>query len=903
MATAKGKRPPAKGAKKPAAKKTAKKGGARVPIGFCLLGLCVLLAFCMLTNSNAAVVLALRRLVNGVFGVLGMLWLVPVAWLGVRLILGTRCLLRASVSVYATLLVFCLATTIHVFHIDTVLLSLRGKGYAEIYWNFISNSYLDSLNVPLGGGLIGALLSYPLRMALDVVGAVLVLFFAMGALLLSGIRAAFPGAGGNVSGWFARLRAETEENRAARRAERERRARQAETLTPLPKELLEDDEPAPAPKKQAKATRSAPMSPPRKPAAVAAEAYAAPAAPPKLFIEDILPEPEPRVASEEAFTEYDAERIKQKKRPSLREQKEELPDFLSKRREKFDAYYGAFQQGKQEASEAEPDSEPEGDDLPPWEPLPDAEAPETPAPAPLRRRRGRFESPLDKLPERREEDKIDRPDWKPPEEKVTPEEAPETYRQPPFSLLTRSEADRRRDTRDEDERGAKKLIDTLASFGVTAKVLKVVHGPAITRYELQPAPGVKVSKIVGLVDDIALNMAALGVRIEAPIPGVAAIGIEIANERVETVYLRDVLESEESMREPSRLAIALGKDIAGKRIIADLANMPHLLIGGTTGSGKSVCINTIITSIIYRTTPEEVRLILIDPKVVELSVYNGIPHLLIPVVTDAKKASSALCWAVMEMNERYKRFADAGVRELTGYNRQRPKGEPLMPQIIIVIDELADLMMVAPGEVEEAICRLAQLARACGIHLVIATQRPSVSVITGNIKGNINSRIAFAVASQVDARTIFDVSGAEKLLGKGDMLFAKKAGGKPLRVQGCFISDQEVARVVEYVKERHDSDYAQAVIDALESEETELPPDEDNNESDFDDLFVQAVEMCLDSGQASVSMLQRRLRVGYARAGRLIDEMARRGIIAQAEGTKPRQILITHEDFRIMFKK
>ena len=430
-----------------------------------------------------------------------------------------------------------------------------------------------------------------------------------------------------------------------------------------------------------------------------------------------------------------------------------------------------------------------------------------------------------------------------------------------------------------------------------------MHGPAITRYELQPAAGVKVSRIVSLVDDIALNMAAVGVRIEAPIPGKAAIGIEIANDDIATVHLRDVLESDESLRHPSRLAVALGKDIAGKNIIADLARMPHLLIAGATGSGKSVCINTIIASIIYRATPEEVRLILIDPKKVELSVYNGIPHLLVPVVTDPKKASGALNWAVMEMDERYKRFADVGVRDIRGYNAQRRADEPLMPQIVVIIDELSDLMLVAPGEVEEAICRLAQLARACGIHLVIATQRPSVNVITGIIKANIPSRIAFAVSSQVDSRTILDAAGAEKLLGKGDMLYAPAGGGKPLRVQGCFVSDAEVARVVDYVKERHETDYSQAVIDALEHAEEAETPDEDTNESESDALFEQAVEMAVEAGQASISMLQRRLRVGYARAGRLIDEMARRGIIGQAEGAKPREVLITREDFHVMFKK
>ena len=356
---------------------------------------------------------------------------------------------------------------------------------------------------------------------------------------------------------------------------------------------------------------------------------------------------------------------------------------------------------------------------------------------------------------------------------------------------------------------------TLESFGVQAKLTHVTHGPAITRYELQPAPGVKVSRIVGLVDDIALNMAADGVRIEAPIPGKPAVGIEIPNEKIETVSLRDVLESPEMTRQKSPTAVALGKGISGAPVVADMAKMPHVLIAGATGSGKSVCINTIINSIIYRASPKEVRLILIDPKVVELSVYNGIPHLLVPVVTDPKKASAALSWAVVEMEHRYKRFETMGVRNIEGYNHAIGPGEEPMSKIIVIIDELADLMMVAPGEVEESICRLAQLARAAGIHLVIATQRPSVNVITGVIKANIPSRIAFAVSSQIDSRTILDAGGAEKLLGKGDMLYAPQGAGKPTRVQGCFVSDDEVQRIVDFVRGKHTAEYNEDVIEQM----------------------------------------------------------------------------------------
>ena len=486
-----------------------------------------------------------------------------------------------------------------------------------------------------------------------------------------------------------------------------------------------------------------------------------------------------------------------------------------------------------------------------------------------------------------------------PQKKENPLAKPvEPYCFPPIDLLKNGKPPATGDMRKKDEEGAAKLVGTLKSFGVQAKVLNVTHGPAITRYELQPAPGVKVSRILSLVDDIALNMASAGVRIEAPIPGKPAVGIEIPNESIATVALRDVLESDEARRHPSPLACALGKDIAGRNIVADLAKMPHVLIAGATGSGKSVCINTIINSVIFRATPEQVRLILIDPKVVELSVYNGIPHLLVPVVTDPKKASGALSWAVMEMDHRYKRFAGLGVRDIRGYNAAIGPEEERMPQIVVIIDELADLMMVAPGEVEESICRLAQLARAAGIHLVIATQRPSVNVITGVIKANIPSRIAFAVSSQVDSRTILDSAGAEKLLGKGDMLFAPQGTNKPLRVQGCFVSDEEVARVVAYVKQRFEAEYNEDVIEHLNSAESAQDEAHEEAEEVVDELLEQAIELAVESGQASISMLQRRLRVGYARAGRLIDEMARRGIVAQAEGAKPRAVLMTREELR-----
>ena len=485
-------------------------------------------------------------------------------------------------------------------------------------------------------------------------------------------------------------------------------------------------------------------------------------------------------------------------------------------------------------------------------------------------------------------------------------EAPQyEYIKPPIDLLIEGSRSVDPQRAAKDEATGRKLIDTLKSFNVGADLKNYTHGPAITRYEIQPAPGVKVSRITSLADDIALNLASDGVRIEAPVPGKPVVGIEVPNERIEMVRLRDVLDSDAMKREKSPTAVALGKSISGAPVIADMAKMPHVLIAGATGSGKSVCINTIIQSVLFRATPQDVKLILIDPKVVELSVYNGIPHLLIPVVTDPKKASAALSWAVREMEVRYKQFESLGVRDIRGYNNKiTANGEPkerILPKIILIIDELADLMMVAPGEVEDSICRLAQLARAAGIHLVIATQRPSVNVITGVIKANIPSRIAFAVSSQIDSRTILDASGAEKLLGRGDMLYAPQGTNKPTRVQGCFVDDEEVQRVVECVKAQHTASYNQEVIEMLDSAGEEEKGSEDNAppaDQKIDEVFEQAVQRALEDGQTSISMLQRRLRIGYARAGRLIDQMTDMGIIGEAEApSKPRKTLISRDDW------
>lgn len=475
------------------------------------------------------------------------------------------------------------------------------------------------------------------------------------------------------------------------------------------------------------------------------------------------------------------------------------------------------------------------------------------------------------------------------------------YKKPPLSLLKADKPVKqvRQSTKDLEESG-RSLEALLESFGVEAKVLQIERGPAVTRYELQPGKGVKVNRIVSLQNDLALHFASSGLRIEAPIPGKAAVGIEVPNVSVGAVSIRRMLSSDAFLEHPSPVAFALGQDISGRPVVADIAKMPHVLIAGATGSGKSVCINSLITSILYKSDPNEVKLLMVDPKVVELGAYNGIPHLLIPVVTDPRKAAGALNWAVQEMVQRYQTFADCRVRDMAGYNKmveETGEGEK-MPQIVIIIDELADLMMVAPHDVEDAICRLAQMARAAGMHLVIATQRPSVDVITGIIKANIPSRISFAVSSQIDSRTILDMAGAEKLMGKGDMLFYPVGASKPQRLQGAYISDQEVESVVNFVKKQgHEAKYDE---DILEKIETVGGGAEKPDAGDNDDLLPQAIEIAVDIGQISTSLLQRRLKVGYARAGRIIDQMEERGIISGFEGSKPRKTLISREEWQEM---
>ncbi len=477
---------------------------------------------------------------------------------------------------------------------------------------------------------------------------------------------------------------------------------------------------------------------------------------------------------------------------------------------------------------------------------------------------------------------------------------PKPYQPPAIDLLNRPNRGNNSGEKADLQAKAQKLEETLHNFNVNARVLQVTRGPAVTRYEIQPSTGVKVNSIVRLADDIALNLEAKSIRIEAPIPGKAAVGIEVENEKINMVTIREIVDSKEFKEAKSKISFAVGKDIAGKCIVADLKSMPHLLIAGSTGSGKSVCINSLIISILYHATPEEVKFVLIDPKVVELSNYNGIPHLLIPVVTEPSKASAALSWAVAEMNDRYKKFAQEGVRDLASYNetvKGRGEDDKFMPQIVIIIDELADLMLASPAQVEESISRLAALARAAGMHLVVATQRPSVDVITGVIKANIPSRIAFAVSSQFDSRTILDMAGAEKLVGKGDMLFNPLGMAKPTRVQGCFISDQEVHNVIEHLKPMAvETEYAADVLHSIERAQSEPG----HQEEETDELLAEAIETVVRAEQASVSMLQRRFRIGYNRAARLVDMMEARGIIGAADGSRPRKVLVSVAELEAM---
>ena len=558
-----------------------------------------------------------------------------------------------------------------------------------------------------------------------------------------------------------------------------------------------------------------------------------------------------------------------------------------KQRKVVSAYYGETAESEPE-SPAAPEPEEKTDDIKP-----------------------EIETALKAAKNEAEAEKRDIPTEKPaeptkPAEFSVPEKETEPktegYSYPPLSLLNKSKATDTAALSAELDHTAGHLVDTLKSFGVETRIVDISRGPTVTRYELQPCAGVKISKITNLADDIALNLATAGVRIEAPIPNKAAVGIEVPNKASAVVGVRGILESPAFINAKSKLTVALGRDIGGNVVVTDIAKMPHGLIAGATGSGKSVCINSIIISLLYKATPDEVKLLMIDPKVVELGIYNGIPHLLVPVVTDPRKAAGALGWSVTEMERRYKMFADRGVRDLAGYNKfVENLGDPevqKMPHIVIIIDELADLMMTAPNEVEDSINRIAAKARAAGMHLIIATQRPSVDVVTGVIKANIPTRIAFAVSSQIDSRTILDSAGAEKLLGRGDMLFSPVGSTKPNRIQGCFVSDEEVEAVVDYIKSDHTVDYDDDVMVEIErqaaiekKQKTGLP--EDGPEGD--PMLDEAIKVVVENGMASTSLLQRKLKLGYARAARIVDEMEQRGVVGPYEGSKPRKVLISKE--------
>ncbi len=939
--------------KKAAGKRAANKGKAgagnprKLPCdiaGLMLIGLGLFAALSMFTPFITGVVgAAVKAFLQGLFGLAA--WAMPVlllvgGWL--TLIAYDKRINGGKLALTLSLFVF-LSLFLHLFWHGTVQALAEKEGYAP----YLAAAYAYGRDTGLGLGLIAGLWCYPVQLLLGTAGG-----FVLAVLGLLGCVAGLT----HLSLTQVGRQVSQSVGRTTQRAAQSVRARREESRQRREEDRLRRQEADPAddwdlPREDRAAYREAPAyergydydytegdyAPAESERGAEAETEARPF--PNELVEERRRDGH---MTEAAFTplrprweEESAEEIETEPvdpRPPLFPPELALdtpPRPLTVERVPLDETPGTDENEPERGSYVEPEY---GEELPPWEeedvlPAPKVVPARTreerpapikpahrPAPVPVEEKKNPSVADFDDEEDdeflkgpvqvtavpKQELDYLYGEEAEMEPKKKAPQAEP--YRFPPLSILATgksSQVDAQKEAQVQQE-NVRRLEETLGSFGIEARVLHVSRGPAITRYELQPARGVKVSRITGLADDIALNMAAVGVRIEAPIPGKAAVGIEIANQTIDTVALREVLESKEFREHPSKLAVALGKDIAGDPMVADLARMPHLLIAGATGSGKSVCINSLIASILYKATPEEVKLILVDPKVVELSVYNGVPHLLIPVVTDPKKAAGALGWAVREMDERYRAFAGSGCRDLKGYNAYlTEKGEKPLPQIVVIIDELADLMMVAPGDVEERICRLAQLARAAGIHLVIATQRPSVNVITGVIKANIPSRIAFAVASQVDSRTILDMAGAEKLLGRGDMLFDPSGANKKLRVQGAFISDKEVNDLVDYVRQHSEAVYDEGFLEAMEHSEEDEAESEEAEEGD--ELLAQAVELAVDSGQISASMLQRRFRVGYARAGRLLDEMEKRKLISGFEGSKPRQVLISRDEYERIF--
>ncbi len=981
--TAKGKTAKRKisGSKGKVSAKQQKQTDPRGVIGLVVLCIGILALVCQFVSSSGNLLNQCKYLVRGLGGTLCLLLPLVIIFSGIALVFFKENRISVRTMICVSLIFLFVEAFLQLFEVNSIVSTLRADGKAINYGTFLARAYRFSSYECTGGGLVGALLAWPLFCALDVWGSVIILLCAILVSLMFLTGMSFTSVGMSLCEWFDDLRVEWDERREEREAmremEEEKRLEEERAYAEQQKKKREEREEkrrremeeAAA---QQKAEESAVKEEPVKKKAKKKTAQETPqpdAAPERVS---------PFVQAGDLYIERDDEFVRDslEERPEYRDRIPVSDDFtMAEAEEAF--LYGmdaprrrrARQEGNvvsaapQEESSAEPESVIAGHSPVACEPVfeNDAMTDETPAAEEFEDESFfDFGNPAAQMEQDEWIQTPDEPEIIPmrsaalhpsydsegavpssipasgirraPEQKPAaaegqtivqlrgtrldgtpivmpkkdthemPQAAPE-YIYPPIDLLQRADKAQDPNQRARDEEGAANLLSTLESFSVQAKLVGITHGPAITRFELQPGPGVKVSRIAGLADDVALNMAVDGVRI-APVPGKPYVGIEVPNEKIDTVSLRDILESKEMTSKPSPTLVALGKGISGAPVAADLASMPHVLIAGATGSGKSVCINTIINSIIFRASPKEVRLILIDPKVVELSVYNGIPHLLIPVVTDPKKASAALSWAVVEMEHRYKRFEAMGVRDIKGYNNAIGPDEEKMSKIIVIVDELADLMMVAPGEVEDSICRLAQLARAAGIHLVIATQRPSVNVITGIIKANIPSRIAFAVSSQIDSRTILDGSGAEKLLGRGDMLYAPQGAKKPTRVQGCFVSDDEVQRIVSFVRGNHEAEYSEDIIEqlnAVEQEEKAAAGEETSSAEPVDELLAKAIELAVESGQVSISMLQRRLRVGYARAGRLVDEMTLRGIVGEADGpTKPRTVLITREQWKQM---
>ena len=918
--------------------------GSRAPLlvlaAIAIFGLAVLMLYIAVVEPQQGTAMgAIRDVMRGLGGHLSPVLALMVAWAGVLCIFAVR---GRRMPVYKiildTVMVAAIFAAVHMFLIESIYAKYEHMlGMAD----FVSKSYRSGI----GGGAIGALIAWPLYRYLGVAGG----FIACLLIVLLCLTAT--GRMKRIVDWFSD-RAEDRRARAESRPRRDNIEREFENdlsdrqpqrrrpaRDPFSESVLGSSGGSAAPARQrsrsaqparrgdsartARPAREAVAAGPaarkrastRQEEAIVAEKPAKAAAKPikrkKLYIENVPPEGD----GFDEFGSVDEAKLSKSQIEDMGFDSDDFDDFdrldaesILKDREETERKKGfkpdraaSVERARREKKAAvdEPDvavpaapivkadkhTNVSIDDLK-IEPE-DYEQPDEDDDAPfdLPAKKGSKKEPLPKI--KRGEMKVELED-----------DAPE-YNYPPIDLLAQGEAEDVSKHARKDREKAQLLEETLQSFGISARLTGIAHGPAVTRFELQPAPGIKVSRITSLADDIALNLAAMSVRIEAPIPGKAAVGVEIPNEKVEMVRLRDVLESSDARKHPSKIAVGLGKDNSGRYIVADIAKMPHVLIAGQTGSGKSVCINAIIASILFRASPEEVRLILIDPKVVELSIYNDIPHLVCPVVTDPKKAASALDWAVAEMTKRYKLFAERGVRDIKGYNKSLKEGEKLMPQMVIIIDELADLMMVSPGEVEDSICRLAQLARACGMHLVIATQRPSVNVITGIIKANIPTRIAFSVASQVDSRTMIDHGGAEKLLGNGDMLFVPN-GMKSMRVQGAWVSDEEVHAIVSYIKQSGEAVYDPDMLEHLENA-VKSDAEKEEFEAEYDAKLPEAVSIAVELGQVSISMLQRKMRIGYARAGRIIDEMSRRGIVSEADGSKPREVLISREQAEAMF--